>query len=1168
MQLKKIKLAGFKSFVDPTVIEFNTSLIAIVGPNGCGKSNVIDAVRWVMGESSAKHLRGDAMTDVIFNGSSNRKPVGQASVELVFDNQLGRLVGEYAAYSEIAIKRVVTREGVSQYYLNGSRCRRKDVVDIFLGTGLGPRSYSIISQGTVSRLIEARPEELRAFIEEAAGVSKYKERRRETENRIRHTKENLERVEDICNELDKQLDKLQRQAKNAEKYKLLKDSENQLKVQLAAVKLNSFESQSNTLHEALRDFELRSEAEQAQKREIEADIEKIRLTIHDLDIELEQAQEQYFKQGSIIAKLEQTLNFDKQKKNTLEQNFEEAKAQWMHSSSKIEELEQKIETLSEKVVTLEPELEQLLQQKLGLEENLNEAKAGQEKWRHTWDEFIDQSSEHSERAHQSQAAIQTLEASLDTNKQRVEKLQSEKQSIDIQTPEQNLSEVALAIDMLTEKKAELSEKKATFSDDIRDLQDKEQALKDSLDEHKNIGHQLSAQLTSLQALQESALGKDDEALSSWLVRHGLATSKRLAEMIQVKAGYEQAIETALKPFMQAVFCQLPEKAAIKELDKVNLSLMFPSEAPATSAKPDSLSQWVSTDITAAKQFLVPYRFCQDMETALSQLNMLDAGECWVCADGTLVGNGYIQLSADKDIEQGVLAREKSIEQTNKKYQQNKTILSEKSAELSDCQQNLEQLLALKEEVQQQLMDTDKELSQQEAKKQVLLERIANFKRRLTILETEIEECEAKIFDAKEQLIEQRDIWQQSVQLVENNAQKREDLQQERDRLNEAYNQAKLIFDEMHGQVHEKQLVLQAQQTELGFLKQSIENEQERSSNSVEKVEQLKTQLLEINDEHLQRQGEHLDSEIEKHQVIEQKNTELKQRLNQQKALLAENEHSRTESEQQLGKFSSEQEALRLEKQSLMVRIQTIHEQLAEADEQALKLAQSQVIEQQLTESSVEEELEKCAIQISRLGAINLAAIEEYDHESERKQYLDEQHQDLTDALATLEAAINKIDNETKNRFNDTYQQVNNSFSQLFPRLFGGGQAYLSLTSQDLLETGVEVMARPPGKKNSTIHLLSGGEKAMTAVALVLAIFQLNPSPFCMLDEVDAPLDDANVSRFCAMVKEMSEHVQFIFITHNKVTMELASHLSGVTMHEPGVSRIVSVDVQEAMAMAE
>lgn len=1169
MRLKKIKLVGFKSFVDPTTIHFPSQLVAVVGPNGCGKSNTIDAVRWVMGESSAKNLRGESMTDVIFNGSLNRKPVGQASVELIFDNEQGRIVGEYAGYSEISIKRVVTRDAQSNYFLNGTKCRKKDVTDLFLGTGLGPRSYSIIGQGTISRVIEAKPDELRVFLEEAAGISKYKERRRDTENRIRHTRENLERVQDIRDELGKQIERLHRQAKAAEKYKSLKQDERLIKAQWHALKWNAYNQQLQLKQQAINETNLAKEQLTTKINQYEINIDNLRQRHDSVNENYLDAQGQYYQLGGEIARLEGAIQQQKLRRTQYEQDLSEAKRDFENATMLYQQDKVTINELNESIAILEPGVEENNEILSQLAQKLVEIEQHKTKWQQQWDDFNAIAHESSKQAHVEQANIQHLEQTIQTIQNAIEKNQQEKASADTAPLVELIEELAQTLTQSTLLRDELSEKLEQYNQQANQLGEQIKHCEEQIHNARSQSQLLQAEILSLETLQQAALGKQDKELNQWLSTHQLEDNKRLAELIDVESGWEKALEIVLADNLQAVCIERCDaySQAISEFNQGQLAFIEKSSSGQLSSGDllSRLADKVSTQDGLTLSWLDGIYVADSLADALDKISILKSHESIITINGVWVGKGWLKVHASNSDEQSVLYREQLI----KEKQQTNSQLIEKLTELDQSltteQLNLEQLNQSKRHVNEELSQLGNEINDANTKLKVKQSQLEQLNERLTIIDEDIEDKITQSEEVKQELAIARGKWQQAMESMEGDSAKRESLSLERDQISNQLEQYKTEQLQLREINHDKELQLKSKQSQLSQLQQNTEREQSRIDNLSVRIEQL-TQTLQQQDEPGGNSQDKLEEKLEQHLISEERLNEAKLQLEQVSEQIKQAQDLKGVDEKQLNQLLSDNNQAAIDAQTLKVRCDTVIEALAETQHNLKELIEG--LPQHANEQDWHEQLQSIQQRIQRLGAINLAAIDEYKTESERKLCIDEQCEDLIEALQTLEDAIKKIDKETRTRFKQTFDEVNEGFKTLFPRLFGGGEAYLELTGDDLLDTGVTVMARPPGKRNSSIHLLSGGEKAMAAVALVFAIFRLNPSPFCMLDEVDAPLDDANVSRFCAMVKEMSESVQFVFITHNKVTMELADQLSGVTMNEPGVSRIVSVDVEEAISISQ
>ncbi|WP_137820796.1 chromosome segregation protein SMC [Pseudomonas sp. D(2018)] len=1161
MRLKCIKLAGFKSFVDPTTVSFPSNMAAVVGPNGCGKSNIIDAVRWVMGESSAKNLRGESMTDVIFNGSNTRKPVAQASIELIFDNSDNSLVGEYAAFAEISIRRRVSRDGQNTYFLNGTKCRRRDITDIFLGTGLGPRSYSIIEQGMISKLIEAKPEDLRNFIEEAAGISKYKERRRETESRIRRTQENLARLTDLREELERQLERLHRQAQSAEKYQEYKAEERQLKAQLAALKWRALNDQVGQREAVIGNQEVSFEALVAEQRNADASIERLRDGHHELSERFNLVQGRFYSVGGDIARVEQSIQHGQQRLRQLQDDLRDAERARQETESHLGHDRTLLATLSEELDMLGPEQEMSAAAAEEASAQLEEAETGMHAWQEQWDGFNQRSAEPRRQAEVQQSRIQQLEQSLERLLERERRLSDER--------------AQLAADPEDAAVLELSEELAVGEMRLEELQVAEQGLAERLDELREELQQanqtqqqaqgelqrLNGRIVSLEALQQAALNPGKGA-AEWLREQQLSERPRLAEGLRVEQGWELAVETVLGADLQAVL--------LEEFTGLDLSGFSQGELRLASAgrggarAPGSLLEKVEAPIDLAP-WLAKVLPVENLDQALAQRGILGEGESLISRDGYWVGRNFLRVRRASEAESGLLARGQELERLHAEREEREAALEKLEERLHQLRDSQRQQEESREQQRRLLQEESRSLGELKARLSAQQAKVEQLTLRRRRLEDEVRELDEQRALELEQLGEARLTLQDALDAMASDTEQREKLLAERDSLRERLDRIRQEARQHKDHAHQLAVRVGSLRAQHDSTRQALE----RLSLQFERLNERREQLslnLEEGAAPLEELRLKLEELLDKRLGVEDELKLARLALEDADRELRDAEKRRTQAEQQAQLLRGQLEQQRLEWQALTVRRKTLQDQLHEDGYDLHGVLAT--LPAEASESAWEEELERLAARIQRLGPINLAAIDEYQQQSERKRYLDAQNDDLVEALETLENVIRKIDKETRNRFKETFDQINAGLQALFPKVFGGGHAYLELTGEDLLDTGVAIMARPPGKKNSTIHLLSGGEKALTALALVFAIFQLNPAPFCMLDEVDAPLDDANVGRYARLVKEMSEKVQFIYITHNKIAMEMADQLMGVTMHEPGCSRLVAVDVEEAMSMVE
>ncbi|MGD9386919.1 MAG: chromosome segregation protein SMC [Gammaproteobacteria bacterium] len=1165
MRLSKIKLAGFKSFVDPTTIRFPSNLVGVVGPNGCGKSNVIDAVRWVMGESSAKHLRGDAMTDVIFNGSTSRKPVGTASIELVFDNSDGAAGGQYAGFTEISARRVLSRDGTSNYFLNGSRCRRKDITHLFLGTGLGPRSYAIIEQGMISRLIEAKPEELRTYLEEAAGISKYKERRRETETRIRHTRENLERLNDLREEVEKQIRHLQRQARTAERYREMKAEERRLEAELLALRLGGLEAEEARHRTILAERENRLQETVAALRRVEADLEAAREQHREDGEALNVVQGDYYRVGSEIARLEQSIQHAKDLRQRQAQELEQAEQGLLEIHEQINRDNETLEELNRVLGELGPELEAAHRKEAESAEALRSAEQAMQDWQAAWDEFNREAANAREVVEVERARIEQLDGQLAGLAERGRRLREEQAHLQAEAGEVDLEALAGELEQARAREQAAQQQDEAVRNEINALREEDATLVVELDEGRNALQTLRGTLASLEALQQAALGRDGGKLIEWLDGQGLAGRPRLAEKLSVEAGWERAVETVLGDYLEAVCVDgLDEVSAA--LDQLTHGAASFVELSAGIAAPGG-EEWLAHKVqggSGAASLLGGVRVAEDLGTALALREQLSSGESVITRDGIWLGAHWLRVNRAEDPHAGVLAREQEIRELRASIGGTAYEVEELAARHEEVKSRLAMLETSREDVRQQAAEAHRSAAGLQASLETARSRMEQSTSRLQAMARETAEIDTQHSEMEDSVRHSRARLQQGIDAMGEFEARRLKLEEGRTRLRETLEVAREQARVDRAAAQEIAIRVESRRSSLDSASVSMQRFQEQVARFTARKQELERQL-DAGVSPLGEQEGRLKEMLAERVESEEQLAAARRKVQDVEARLRELQEDRSARDRSVAEVRESLEGARLAASENRVRLQTAVEQFS-ATGFELDVLRSELPED-AGAGAWEERLAQLGAKIGRLGPINLASIDELQEQTERKGYLDEQLADLTDALTTLENAIRRIDRETRARFKETFDSVSAGIQEMFPRLFGGGQAYLQLESDDLLEAGVTVMARPPGKRISTIHLMSGGEKALTAVALVFSIFQLNPAPFCMLDEVDAPLDDANVGRFCDIVRSMSDAVQFIIITHNKTTMEMVSQLTGVTMHEPGVSRLVAVDIEEAVRMA-
>jgi chromosome segregation protein len=1168
MRLTRIKLAGFKSFVDPTSIHFPSNLTGVVGPNGCGKSNIIDAVRWVMGELSAKHLRGDSMADVIFNGSSARKPVGTASIELVFDNSDGAIGGQYASFNEVSLKRLVSRDGTSVYLINGARCRRKDITQLFLGTGLGSRSYAIIEQGMISRLIEAKPDELRAFIEEAAGISKYKERRRETENRMAHTRENLERLNDLREEVDKQIRHLQRQAATARRYQALKDEERKLQAELLALKLRGLEQESLTREQALRERETQMQAVIAGLRSVEAAIEKARAHQQDESERLNEVQARYYQLGAEAARIEQSIQHARELRQRQRTDLQQSEQDLNELKGQLGRDETQVEDLLGELRSLEPQHAAARESEEISTRAYAAAEQAMQTWQGAWEVFNRELGEAQQQAEVERARIEEIDNRLRTCKAQAERAEQERRTLPGTDAVRQL-ELLVDRELLSRTAtSKIQTQLQAVQDSLQTTRDAERSAVANLDEARTRAADTRGRLVSLQALQRAALGQAQGRVVEWLTARGWADRPRLAQRLKVERGWERAVETVLGAYLEAV-CVEGVDAVAEALSDLRgaqvsfVSLTAPAVATTTLRPATSLLAHVDGP-TVLVSLLADVVAVNSLAEALAGRERLRPGESIVTRDGIWIGRHWLRVSRDANAHEGVLEREQELTSLERDLEAVDADVQRHDSALARAREALVGLEEQRATLQDEVNRRHQEYSELQAQLGALRGRADEAGLRAERLTTEARELVERSAEAEAAQRSARTRLAEATQALTQLERRRPQLEDERDQLRNALAEARARAQT--DQARSRDVAIQ------------LESRRSAQSSVLAALERMRAQLAQLTTRRAELAGEieagaaplsHLERSLEqalaRRLEVEGELRTAREAMESADAALRTLDEDRVAAEGRVEEGRGAMETARLDVQEVRVRRESVVEQFAATHfELAALLA---ALPAEATVAAWEQTLAETTERIERLGSVNLAAIEEFKEQSERKEYLDRQFADLTEALTTLEGAIRKIDRETRQRFQDTFDRINVGLKEKFPRLFGGGHAYLELTGEEILSAGVAVMARPPGKRNSTIHLLSGGEKALTAVALVFSIFELNPAPFCLLDEVDAPLDDHNVGRFCDIVQDMAQRVQFIFITHNKTTMELASQLIGVTMSEPGVSRLVAVDVEEAVRMA-
>lgn len=1167
MRLKNITVSGFKSFVDVTKVSFTGELVGVVGPNGCGKSNVIDAVRWVMGESSAKMLRGDSMEDVIFNGSSSRKPVGRASVELLFDNSLGRIKSVYKDFAEIAIRRVLTRDGKSEYRINDKKVRRKDVIDLFRGTGLGPRSYSIIEQGMVSRIVEAKPEDLRSYVEEAAGISKYKDRRRETETRIRQTRENIERSEDIRSELLAQLRRLKRQAQAAERFKNLQARKREQMAVFFKLKELQIASQidedQKQLDLAINEFEKKV----AQQRELESKIEASRAGHAQAQDDVNAIQAEFYEMGTAVSSLEQQIEHIK---NTRAQRINELKEieeslQSINEQLKIDQA--KAEKLSEEVGTVSPNVEALNTQLVVSRETFANAQRELYDWQSELSEQTAALQSAQSKSQIQQSLINQLSGQQGRADFRVSQLQSEQSTLSGKLQAANVDTVKEALSAQEARIVEIEQQIIEIKKQLDSQSTKVQQTQTELADHRSLSQTYESRLSSLKEFQSASLSHADSEYQQWLAAQGLADAPVLAGQIDVASGWQRAADRVLSPYFQSVIDideQHPAWNTMPEQAITLLSAKKGSKSEQRSFGLPSLTEFIEVKNLDIVSLLSGYYAAKSLDQAQKYREQLIDGEVIVCQSGTMYGANWVSHASESAMNTGYLVREEEIASLNLQLAGARKGFATTTADLSSAQNAFSQLEAQLAQLRNQqreqgqvLSNKRNELTKLDSEHVHTQQRLGNIQSELHQIGLHQDEEQLKLSQAKQE----NELAQEQVKEIGSIKTK---LDRSGDKLRERVTKEEEAHRLVQTKLHESNLLRTRIETEVNSVNTGLQRLQAQQS-------QLLTRKTSINEKlnDGSEPAEQFETQLQQKLIERQK---IEARLVIARDSMAGHDNGLRELQGQLAQCVQEVnvkregvEAIKLAHQGKQVRKESLVE---EASREGYDTREVELEEEDLTIEKCEALVADLDRKISSVGAVNLVAIEEYETQSERAEYLEKQHLDLAKALDTLEQVIRKIDKETRVRFEETYTALEKSFSNYFPKLFGGGRASLVLTNDDWLTTGITVVAQPPGKRNSTIHLLSGGEKALTAVALLFALFELNPAPFCMMDEVDAPLDDANVERFCDTLKTLSQRAQIIVITHNKITMQVANSLIGVTMNEPGVSRVVSVDVDQALKMVD
>ena len=1172
MRLTQIKLAGFKSFVDPTVIPTPSQMVGVVGPNGCGKSNIIDAVRWVMGETRASELRGESMQDVIFSGSGNRKPSARASVELVFDNSEGRAIGQWASYAEIAVRRVLTRDGTSSYFINNQQVRRRDVHDIFLGTGLGARGYAIIGQGMINRLIEAKPEELRVYLEEAAGVSRYKERRRETENRLSDTRENLVRVDDILRELTSQLEKLESQAEVAREYRGLQaDGEAKQNALWFLKEAAAHEERAKTQEEIER-AQTELEASMAGLRASEAALESRRQAHYAAGDAVHAAQGALYEANAKVSSLEAEIRHVVESRNRVQTRRSQLQVQMDEWTSQkdhcLEQIQESEEELMTSAARAEEAREQALAAQAGLpdiEARVRQAAAEREEMRAALARVEQNLALVAQTQRESDRQLQVLE-------QRRERLTLELQGVeapDTAQLEQLSGDKLVSEELFEEAQAVLIEleDKLPLADARRaEAQQQAQTEAEAL-------ARLDARLSALMRLQEDVQKKG--ALEPWLAKHELSGIGRLWQKLHVEPGWETALEAVLNERMTGLEVRSLDwaRAFANDVPPARLAFYQLPVAAAAPAAPAGMTPLTSmlriSDPelrTLMQGWLGHVYIAADITQALAARNTLPAGALLVVQGGHLIDANSVRFYAPDSEQAGLLARQQEIENLQREIKASQLLADQSRSAVAQAESAWQQVSQALPAARQRVAEITKRLHDIQLEHSRVLQLVEQTRERSGRLEQDI----AEVASQQEELLATK---------LEAEA-RFEELDGELANMQETHSDAEIAGEALAEEAETARSRLRDQErgaqeaefTERGIRARiaELQRNQQLAAEQITRAQQelvgLESDLVTL-DAAAAQAG--LQEALELRAGCEEQLNLVRIEMDTLAAQLREADEERLTIERSLEPRRERIMQLQLQEQAARLATEQFAEQLdaRQVDRAAVQASLVDQPEQWSKPSWLQSEVQRITRQIESLGSVNLAALDELNASRERKGYLDAQYADLQNAIETLEDAIRKIDRETRDLLQTTFNEVNTHFGELFPKLFGGGEARLIMTGDEILDAGVQVMAQPPGKRNTSIHLLSGGEKALTATALVFALFKLNPAPFCLLDEVDAPLDDANTERYANLVSSMSEHTQFLFISHNKIAMQMARQLVGVTMQEQGVSRIVAVDIESALQLA-
>ena len=1157
MKLRQIKLAGFKTFIDPTTISLPGQLVGIVGPNGCGKSNIMESVKWVLGSSSAKEMRGESMESVIFNGTDTRPAISRASVELLFDNNENKAANEWAKYSEIAVRRTIEKDKGSTYSINGINVRRKDVADLFYGTGLGTRGYAIIGQNTVSQLVEAKPEELKNFLEEAAGISKYKERRKETEYRLRDTRDNLQRVKDLEKEINSAITKLEAQAEAAKKYNLFKDQLKQLEAQLAFLKKESAALLWRESQDKLKQSQIKLEQKKSELTKAELEVDVSREELRSQNEALNPVQTNFYeissKVSSVESKIESNRNEEERARNQVEQ-----------SDNRIKEISGELERLNDLFIQLQNDLNENERHINDYQNSYSEKESAFKKAELEFSQINieyrsieEKLQSNREQLRLDQNTISFMDGKIQDFDKRVEQLQLElnnqKTLLDEATSsgDNQITDLNSRIDSLNQEIHLQKELIDSHSEELDTLYDERQDIQTELS-------QVEAEIKSLNSLINAQVNQ--EQINDWLNANNIQSDKNLISKVKIDEKYAKALDSVMGIKSNAYF-----SSNLNISDSTFAITLMASTNESTIDSPGfenltPLSQLIQSDIehqSVIGEMTHNVFIIENLNNLETYRQKLKPGQTLVDIKGNIYGRLYQYIHGNNDLSVDAFATKAKIDELsvtlNKLNEKNQLILTEissKKEKLDEYRDRLNDLIEQRDTAEKETKALEIQFSRQRYQKTTATERIQTISHELETLNKEKELIST---DRQTKYGNTQDL----EQVISDVANMQKDLVSDRDLKEQVFIEAKKIFDDAEKEKREIEYKINLAQTKINDLserKDILTNEQNSlmRTSSEFNLEMFAQKHKELNQD--------LENFLKEKQVAEAQLKDKRDQLAIKESDLRNKEQSRLALIQEITPINDSFQAEKLKEQQTKIDFDYAAKEFSRFninDEEILNNINGE------NASSISEKIEKLNQKIERIGPINMAAVSELDSERERVKYITTQVEDLSEASATLETAIGKIDRETREKLKETYNSVNQNLNDYFRKLFGGGKAALELLGNEILDTGLLIVAQPPGKKNTTIHLLSGGEKALTAIALVFALFRLNPAPFCLLDEVDAPLDDSNTERFCDLVKEMSSNTQFLYVSHNKITMELAEQLIGVTMQESGVSKIVEVDLNIA-----